>query len=35
MPQGEAGLIYVHQPAYADFSYIGNAEARRASSATA
>ncbi len=28
MPQGEAGLIYVHQPAYADFSYVGNPEAR-------
>jgi long-chain acyl-CoA synthetase len=29
LPQGEAGLIYVQQPAYADFSYIGNAEARQ------
>ena len=29
MPQGKAGLIYVHQPAYADFSYIGNDAARQ------
>lgn len=28
LPQGQAGLIYVHQPAFPDFSYIGNAEAR-------
>ncbi len=28
-PQGKAGLIYVNQPAYADFSYIGNDTARR------
>ena len=28
VPQGQAGLIYVHQPAYADFSYIGNDAAR-------
>ena len=27
--QGKAGLIYVHQPAYADFSYIGNDAARQ------
>ena len=27
-PQGQAGLIYVRQPAFADFSYAGNAEAR-------
>ena len=27
---GQAGLIYVHQPAYADFSYIGNDAARQA-----
>ena len=30
LPQGEAGLIYVQQPAFADFSYIGNPDARRA-----
>ena len=29
VPQGNAGLIYVHQPAYADFSYIGNDAARQ------
>ncbi len=29
VPQGKAGLIYVHQPAYADFSYIGNDTARQ------
>ena len=29
VPQGTAGLIYVHQPAYADFSYIGNDAARK------
>ena len=29
VPQGKAGLIYVHQPAYADFSYIGNDPARQ------
>jgi len=29
LPQGQAGLIYVHQPAYADFSYIGQDDARR------
>ena len=29
VPQGKAGLIYVHQPAYADFSYIGNDVARQ------
>jgi long-chain acyl-CoA synthetase len=29
VPQGKAGLIYVHQPAYADFSYIGNDAARQ------
>ncbi len=29
LPQGQAGLIYVHQPAYADFSYIGNDAARQ------
>lgn len=28
-PQGQAGLIYVRQPAFANFSYIGNAEARQ------
>jgi long-chain acyl-CoA synthetase len=27
---GEVGLIHVHQPAYADFSYIGNDSARQA-----
>jgi long-chain acyl-CoA synthetase len=30
VPRGHAGLIYVHQPATPDFSYIGNAEARAA-----
>jgi long-chain acyl-CoA synthetase len=29
LPQGQAGLIYVHQPAFADFSYIGNDAARQ------
>ena len=29
LPQGQAGLIYVHQPAFADFSYAGNEAARR------
>lgn len=29
LPAGEVGLIYVRQPAYADFSYQGNDEARR------
>lgn len=29
LPAGEVGLIYVRQPAYADFSYQGNEEARR------
>jgi long-chain acyl-CoA synthetase len=29
LPHGAAGLIYVQQPAFADFSYIGNAEARQ------
>ena len=29
VPQGQAGSIYVHQPAYADFSYIGNDAARQ------
>ena len=28
LPQGQAGNIYVDQPAYADFSYIGNDAAR-------
>ena len=28
LPQGQAGLIYVHQPAFPDFSYIGNDAAR-------
>lgn len=28
VPTGEVGLIYVHQPAYADFTYRGNQEAR-------
>jgi long-chain acyl-CoA synthetase len=27
-PRGSAGLIYVRQPAYSDFTYAGNAEAR-------
>ena len=29
-PTGEIGLIYMKQPAYADFTYVGNEEARRA-----
>jgi long-chain acyl-CoA synthetase len=29
LPPGQAGLIYLHQDAYADFSYIGNPEARQ------
>ena len=29
VPQGEDGLIYVHQPAFADFNYIGNDAARQ------
>ncbi len=29
LPANEVGLIYVRQPAYADFSYKGNEEARR------
>ncbi|MDE2629309.1 MAG: AMP-binding protein [Burkholderiales bacterium] len=29
LPQGQAGLIYVHQPAFADFSYVGNDAARQ------
>ena len=29
LPQGRAGLIYVHQPAFADFSYVGNDAARQ------
>ena len=29
LPQGQAGSIYVHQPAFADFSYIGNDAARQ------
>ncbi|MEO5696020.1 MAG: AMP-binding protein [Burkholderiaceae bacterium] len=28
LPQGQAGLIYIHQPAFPDFSYIGNDAAR-------
>ncbi len=28
-PAGTPGLIYIHQPATPDFSYVGNAEARR------
>ena len=28
-PTGTPGLIYIHQPATPDFSYVGNAEARR------
>ena len=28
LPQGQAGLIYVHQPAFPEFSYVGNADAR-------
>ena len=27
-PRGEAGLIHIRQPAYSDFTYAGNAEAR-------
>ncbi|MEO8545864.1 MAG: AMP-binding protein [Burkholderiaceae bacterium] len=29
LPTGQVGLIHVHQPAYADFSYIGNDNARK------
>lgn len=29
LPPGEVGLIYVHQPAYADFTYRGNDAARQ------
>ena len=29
VPTGAPGLIYVNQPAFADFSYVGNTEARR------
>jgi len=29
MAPGEVGLIHVHQPAYADFSYVGNEDARQ------
>jgi len=29
VPQGQAGLIHVHQPAYADFTYNNNDAARR------
>ena len=29
LPQGQAGLIYVDQPAFADFSYAGNDAARQ------
>lgn len=29
LPAGQAGLIYVGQPAFADFTYVGNDEARR------
>jgi long-chain acyl-CoA synthetase len=29
LPTGTPGLIYIHQPTVADFSYIGNAEARQ------
>ncbi|MES1162057.1 MAG: long-chain fatty acid--CoA ligase, partial [Rhizobacter sp.] len=28
LPPGTPGLIYIHQPATPDFSYVGNAEAR-------
>ncbi len=28
LPAGEPGLIYIHQPATPDFTYVGNAEAR-------
>jgi len=27
-PRGTPGLIYIHQPAFADFTYVGNPEAR-------
>jgi long-chain acyl-CoA synthetase len=30
LPTGTAGLIYIHQPAFADFTYIGNDAARTA-----
>lgn len=30
LPNGTPGLIYIHQPAFADFSYVGNAQARTA-----
>jgi long-chain acyl-CoA synthetase len=30
VPTGAPGLIYVNQPAFADFSYVGNTEARAA-----
>lgn len=30
LPRGEIGTIYVHQPAYSDFTYHGNPEARSA-----
>ncbi len=30
LPPGQVGLIHVHQPAYADFSYVGNDAARQA-----
>ncbi len=29
LPQGQAGLIYVHQPAFPEFTYIGNDAARQ------
>jgi long-chain acyl-CoA synthetase len=29
LPQGQAGLIYVHQPAFPEFTYIGNDAARK------
>ena len=29
VPNGTPGLIYIHQPAFADFSYIGNPDARQ------
>ena len=28
LPQGQAGLIYVHQPAFPEFTYVGNDAAR-------
>lgn len=28
LPPGAPGLIYIHQPAFAEFSYVGNAQAR-------